>query len=154
MTIFKGHKSAVWRVAFSPDGQTIASASGDFSIKLWQLDGTLIRTLKHERGVWGIAFSLDGHTIKVWKIDGTLLVTLNGHTSNVSSVAFSPDGKTLASGGDDQLVIMWDLEQILHLNLLKYTCDWVRDYLKTNITVEKSDRSICNYSLFHCKRSN
>lgn len=108
LTIFKGHKSAVWRVAISPDGQTIASASGDFSIKLWQLDGTLIRTLKHERGVWGIAFSLDGHTIKVWKIDGTLLVTLNGHTSNVSSVAFSPDGKTLASGGDDQLVIMWE----------------------------------------------
>ncbi|MFN6477328.1 AAA-like domain-containing protein [Nostoc sp. DedQUE07] len=155
----EGHKSEVFGVAISPNSQLIASTGGDGSLRLWKRDGTLVRSFDGKSiGLTRVAFSPDGqmlaaasfdNTIKVWKIDGTLLVTLNGHTSNVSSVAFSPDGKTFASGGDDQLVILWDLEEILHLNLLKYSCDWVRDYLKTNITVEKSDRSLCNYSLFH-----
>ncbi|MHC0064183.1 AAA-like domain-containing protein [Nostoc sp. UIC 10890] len=152
--ILEGHNSEVFGVAISPNSQFIASTGGDGRLRLWKRDGTLVRILDGKSiGLTRVAFSPDGqmlaaagfdNTIKVWKTDGTLLVTLNGHTSNVSSVAFSPDGKTLASGGDDQLVIMWDIEKILHLNLLKYSCDWVRDYLKTNVTVENSDRSICN----------
>ncbi|MEH2150568.1 AAA-like domain-containing protein [Nostoc sp.] len=157
--ILEGHKSEVFGVAISPNSQFIASTGGDGCLRLWKRDGTLVRIFNGKSiGLTRVAFSPDGqmlaaagfdNTIKVWKTDGTLLVTLNGHTSNVSSVAFSPDGKTLASGGDDQLVIMWDIQKIFHLNLLKYSCDWVGDYLKTNITVEKSDRSICNHSLFH-----
>lgn len=152
--ILEGHNSEVFGVAISPNSQFIASTGGDGRLRLWKRDGTLVRILDGKSiGLTRVAFSPDGqmlaaagfdNTIKVWKTDGTLLVTLNGHTSNVSSVAFSPDGKTLASGGDDQLVIMWDIEKILHLNLLKYSCDWVQDYLKTNVTVENSDRSICN----------
>ncbi|MGF1936806.1 MAG: AAA-like domain-containing protein [Nostoc sp. ChiQUE02] len=154
----EGHNSEVFGVAISPNSQFIASTGGDGRLRLWKRDGTLVRIFDGKSiGLTRVAFSPDGqmlaaagfdNTIKVWKTDGTLLVTLNGHTSNVSSVAFSPDGKTLASGGDDQLVILWDLEQILHLDLVKYSCDWVRDYLKTNITVENSDRSIC-HSLFY-----
>ncbi|MEH2273215.1 MAG: AAA-like domain-containing protein [Nostoc sp.] len=157
--ILEGHKSEVFGVAISPNSQFIASTGGDGCLRLWKRDGTLVRIFNGKSiGLTRVAFSPDGqmlaaagfdNTIKVWKTDGTLLVTLNGHTSNVSSVAFSPDGKTLASGGDDQLVIMWDIQKIFNLNLLKYSCDWVGDYLKTNITVEKSDRSICNHSLFH-----
>ncbi|MEH1824048.1 MAG: AAA-like domain-containing protein [Nostoc sp.] len=153
--ILEGHKSEVFGVAISPNSRFIASTGGDGCLRLWKRDGSLVRIFDGKSiGLTRVAFSPDGqmlaaagfdNTIKVWKIDGTLLVTLNGHTSNVSSVAFSPDGKTLASGGDDQLVILWDLQQIFHLNLLKYSCDWVQDYLKTNMTVEKSDRSLCNH---------
>ena len=71
------HKGSVLSVAFSPDGQSLASASRDNTIKLWD-----VRTGK-ERA------SLKGHSVMVW------------------SVAFSPDGKTLAWGDHDTTVRLW-----------------------------------------------
>ncbi len=73
-----------------------------------------------------------------------MLRTLPGHEGMVVSVAFTPDGKFLVSGGDDRAVILWDLEKINTLNELEYACDWVRDYLRTNPEVEEGDRSLCD----------
>ncbi|GFE70417.1 AAA-like domain-containing protein [Chroococcus sp. FPU101] len=151
--ILNANASEVFGVAFSPDNQLIATAGGDNLLRIWRTDGTLVQTLTGGGiGLTRLAFSLDGqliaaggldNTVKVWRVDGTTLATLNGHTSVVSSVAFSQDGKTLASSSDDQTIILWDLPQILNLNLINFGCNWVRDYLKTNTTVEKSERNIC-----------
>jgi WD40 repeat protein len=103
------HTSGVWDVAFSPNAQMIATSSSD-------------------------------RTVKLWKLDGTLITTVNGHTASVEHIVFSSDGKTLASASNDQTVILWDLNTIVQPDsILKYGCDWVRDYLRTNALVEESD---------------
>jgi WD40 repeat protein len=104
-------------VAFSPDGETLASAGG--TVSLWRVeDEELLRTLKDPDGedsdyVNSVAFSPDGQTlatgVQLWRVeDGTLLRTLEGHFDKVTSVAFSPpDGQILASGSIDGTIRLW-----------------------------------------------
>lgn len=144
--ILKGHQAAVWKVAFSPDSQLLASGSGDKTIKIWNRNGQLLNTLTgHEAAVWGLAFSPDGsliasgsvdETIKIWRRNGTLIATLKSHGAGVRNVLFHPHLPILISAGDDQTLMVWNLAEILDLDPLTYACNWVRDYLRTNPTVE------------------
>ena len=107
-------------MAFSPDGKTLVSASGDEIVKLWDAgSGVLLQTLEgHSDSVYAVAFSPDGKTlasasgdktVKLWDAgSGVLLQTLEGHKYSVNAVAFLPDGKTLASASDDNTVKLWD----------------------------------------------
>lgn len=112
----KGHTDNNWQllpVAFSPDGTTLASASGD-TVKLWNVaSGEERRVLKHSSRC--LAFSPDGRTLAT---GGGLTVTLwdvaTGHEQGtlkmeqlVGSMAFAPDGETLATGLLDR-VTLWD----------------------------------------------
>jgi WD40 repeat protein len=110
-------------VAFSPDGETLASGTGSEgeTVMLWDVaSGTLRSTLSgHKAAIETVAFSPDGKLlasgsddtkVKLWDVaSGTLRKTLSGHSDGVFSVAFSPDGKLLASGSGDTMVKLWDV---------------------------------------------
>ena len=115
-----GHEYSVNSANFSPDGQIIATASGDHTVKLWSSEGQLLHTLKGHKGwITSVSFSPDGQiiatasgdtTVKLWSSEGQLLHTLKGHTKDVHSVSFSLDGKMIATASEDKTVILWSSE--------------------------------------------
>lgn len=154
------YEGAIRDVAFSPDGQTVAVID-DKTLQLRRPNGEHIQTLLSEfegNSQLSVSFSPDGKMIAVprwdsqlqsWQVkllnrDGEEITTLLGHSSKVDAIAFSPDNRTLASGSFDKTIKLWNLEEILEINLREQACTRVVDYLHNNIRVEDSDRTLCN----------
>ncbi len=107
-------------VAFSPDGQYIASGHCDNTIHFWYKGRTYIDALKgHTDEVTSIAFFRDSPTLVSGSYDGTVrlwdftsrtnLETFAGHTDKINSIALSPDDSIVASGSDDRTIIIRDM---------------------------------------------
>ncbi|NJP05160.1 MAG: protein kinase [Chloroflexaceae bacterium] len=118
----KAHEGLIMGLAFTPDGKTLASASFDGQVKIWDVER---RLLKHNLDGPGgdlhnVTISADGRqvaagsesgAIGVWDIEtGEALYTLQEHRDKVRNLVFAPDGSLLASGSLDKTLRLWDTE--------------------------------------------
>ena len=116
--VLTGHTENVNSIVFSPDGGMLASGSDDDTVRVWDVaTGQSQKILTERRGnIYRVVFSPDGETLAgdtegeifLWDAaTGLRKQTLTGR--NNSSIVFSPDGGTLASGSWDTTIHLWDV---------------------------------------------
>ncbi|KAH7926348.1 WD40 repeat-like protein [Leucogyrophana mollusca] len=115
------HNQPVTCLAFSDNGELLASASNDTHIQLWSVTAgrTMHRLDLHRGAVRSVVFSSDNRllvsgsddsTIIMWDVDsGHLVRKLEGHSASVTCVVLSKDNMLIASGSDDNSVRTWDV---------------------------------------------
>jgi serine/threonine protein kinase len=118
-----GHKGQIWSVAFAPDGRTLATASGDSTLRIWdpKTGAEKVMLPEHNSPILVVAYSHSGKfllsgdndgTIRVWDVMAAKeVLPVPHHGGNVRRLAISPDDKTVAVGSSTQGIELWDLER-------------------------------------------
>ena len=137
--VLEGHTDIIFSLSISPNGKFLASGSSDKTVCLWDIENrNLICTFaKRKDPIYSVAFHPDSNLlasgggskykttegkkviIYLWDINNQELInTFIGHDLRVNALAFSPDGKTLASGSNDRTIRLWDISSGKQLQIL------------------------------------
>ena len=150
----KGHQGAVNCVAFSPEGEYIATASNDGTAILWDLSGKKCVELKeHQGSVPAIAFNNTGDLVitgcengivRVWDIAGKLLTQFKAHSRRITSLNFSHSGKWIATASEDGTAKVWngDFQLITQFKKHKGWVTWVTFHPHENIIATGSEDGV------------
>ncbi|MEH2179670.1 WD40 repeat domain-containing protein, partial [Nostoc sp.] len=82
------------------------------------------------------------NTARLWNLQGQLLQEFKGHQGSVSSVSFSPDGKTIATASSDNTARLWPVESLNQL--LVRGCNWLHNYLQNNPNLNDRTKHLCD----------
>jgi len=147
--LLKGHSARIWDIATSPTGSVIASASGDSTVKIWNVDGDLpllsretsnrveceaASTLSGHKGdVYCLAYHAESplvtsggydKTVKLWDTEkGMLVRSFNGHEASVTCATYTAQGNLIISGSKDSSVRFWDMVSGVMVNSLSCVGD-------------------------------
>ncbi|GAB1543028.1 hypothetical protein NUACC21_57020 [Scytonema sp. NUACC21] len=145
----------IQEIRFSPDGKIIASINQDKTVKLWNIDGKLLRIFnKHNDTINDLTFSpseetiastSDDRKIQLWRKNGTIIKTLREHTSGVKSIKFSPNGEFFISVGNDNMVLLWSRDGKLFKTLQKGSKETSYTY-SIIINISSDSKQIAFYS--------
>jgi eukaryotic-like serine/threonine-protein kinase len=115
--VYPGHTADVYAVAFSADGKTAVSASGDRTLRVWNVAAGTSEVLRgHEDDVVAVAISPDGKTVasagldrsvRVWDVAKKTSLVVGRHDGIAIAVALSPGGTLVASGSEDKSCRIW-----------------------------------------------
>jgi cytochrome c len=114
--VLEGHTAPIAALALSPDGATLASASWDYTVRLWPLAGGAPRVLEgHTQNVNGVAFAPDGRTlvsvsydqsVRIWPLSGPSAPTVVAMPSPLNAVAVGGDGEIAVGGAGGKLYFL------------------------------------------------
>ncbi len=124
---FRGHTAVIWSLSFDQTGERLASASWDKTVKVWQTTRPQSVELTPGPASYFLSFSPDsrylaGSNQKVYILEigsGNPPFALPDYSSGDVSLSWSPDGRLLATAGQDTLVTVWDTRQWRKLRVLK-----------------------------------
>ena len=133
---FEGHTDVIFRIAWSPKGDFIASPCRDRTVRLWQVfssESKILRETDTEPatvawspdGSWFVVVYDGGFTIIFDSNTGKVIRSLKGHSRDVISVSVSPCGKYVASAGDSGEILIWTALDGNLVNRINAHNDWV-----------------------------